>query len=188
MCCVCCNPESRQTHSLHNNWYCSSFLKGKDEQRTINGSSSVTHTSTQSSSSSRMTHTLTSTLSLDTPHQGGPSELEVQAPGSPICPEHQWAGSMLEKEAREAQTLSNNAVHPSHVKHNEVSTEHSALQDFKYTVMCSIVFQIYWGKLDRLEHSSNKNRTRVWRDGRENNKKMNGGRYGRVVLAKLLYL
>lgn len=49
------NPD-KLTHSLHN-WYCSSFLKGKDEQRTVSGSPGVTHTSTQSSSSSRMTNT-----------------------------------------------------------------------------------------------------------------------------------
>lgn len=137
LCCICCNPESKQTHSLHNNWYGSSFLKGKDEQRRISGSPGVTHTHTStqsSSSSSRMTNTRWQAPRVHTRFS------KVAHPNwKPGLRGHPFAQNTSEQEVRLRRRAERpelrNKHSPSHVKHNQVSTERSALQNFKYNVL-----------------------------------------------------
>lgn len=107
-------PKSRQTHSLHNKWYCSSFLKGEDEQRIVSGSCGVSRAHTRAHKAAAGWQTFAD-KHLEFRHTSPRRLTRTRRPGSgdhPDCPEYQEGGSMLEKEGRDAPTPSINPVRP----------------------------------------------------------------------------
>lgn len=132
--CICHNPESRQTHSLHNNWYCSSFLKGEDEQRIVSGSSGVTHAHTRAStqSSSRMTNTRRQAPRVQThvtkaarPYQKAGLRGSPGLPRIPGSRKYAWEGGQRRPNTEYQPS-------PSNDKHK---SRHSAFRDFKCYVL-----------------------------------------------------